>query len=240
MNRHQREANALKDVLSSYQHNAGNDVANKISEYETTIADYEVQTTMLKKNISDLHTQLHNTCDERQKVVDKAQNQISVYQRRLEQMNDRVEEAKTSATRESDSFKESKRHYQRQIAMLEEQLKDTQTGGEHFALRQKIARLERQLNCSSPDKTGSSPELQQRFELAVKRADHLQEQVDAMRKTNKRIQKTVEDLWAENTQLLKELNKTETRPERKSHSGRTRHKQDPEMSVPNIIGSADI
>ena len=52
---------------------------------------------MLKKNISDLHTQLHNTYDERQKVIEKAQSQISVYQRRLEQMNDRVEESKLSA-----------------------------------------------------------------------------------------------------------------------------------------------
>merc|ERR1712176_958215 len=123
MQRHQRETEALKDVLASYQNNADNDVAHKISEYETTIADYEVQVTMLKKNISDLHTQLHNTCDERQKVIEKAQ---------------------------------------------------TQTGGENFALRQKIARLERQLGNEklvSPDK-----DLQQRFELAVKRADHLQEQ----------------------------------------------------------------
>ena len=40
--RHQRETEALKDVLASYQNNADNDVAHKISEYETTIADYEV------------------------------------------------------------------------------------------------------------------------------------------------------------------------------------------------------
>ena len=46
---------------------------------------------------------------------------------------------------EAESFKDSKRQYLRQITLLEEQLKDTQTGGEHFALRQKIARLERQV-----------------------------------------------------------------------------------------------
>ena len=54
---------------------------------------------MLKKNISDLHTQLHNTCDERQKVIDKAQGQIATYQRRLDQMNDRVEEGKAAAAK---------------------------------------------------------------------------------------------------------------------------------------------
>ena len=42
MFRHQRETEALKDVLASYQNNTDNDVAHKISEYETTIADYEV------------------------------------------------------------------------------------------------------------------------------------------------------------------------------------------------------
>ena len=42
--RHQRETEALKDVLASYQNNADNDVAHKISEYETTFADYEVYT----------------------------------------------------------------------------------------------------------------------------------------------------------------------------------------------------
>ena len=54
---------------------------------------------MLKKNISDLHSQLHNTYDERQKVIEKAQGQIAVYQRRLDQMNSRVEDAKASASK---------------------------------------------------------------------------------------------------------------------------------------------
>ncbi|KAL5253893.1 hypothetical protein ACHWQZ_G013602 [Mnemiopsis leidyi] len=245
MQRHQRETEALKDVLASYQNNADNDVAHKISEYETTIADYEVQVTMLKKNISDLHTQLHNTCDERQKVIEKAQAQIAVYQRRLEQMSDRVEDAKSSASKEASSFKDSKRQYLRQIALLEDQLKEVQTGGENLALRQKVARLERQVGNEkliSPDK-----DLQQRFELAVKRADHLQEQVDTMRKTNKRVQKTVEDLWAENTQLLKDLNRSapSQSPSPKKREGSKRpqtktSKSKNRKDIPNVIGSADI
>ena len=131
--RYEREVSSLKDVLASLQSPADNDIAQKISEYETTVADYEVQVgyfiglnigsvnetslvffqllslitlpghikrlidktsafiyfalpppshvinnvliqvTMLKKNISDLHTRLHNTYDERQKVIEKAQ-----------------------------------------------------------------------------------------------------------------------------------------------------------------------
>ena len=46
LTRYQRETEALKDVLASYQNNADNDIAHKISEYETTIADYEVQVSL--------------------------------------------------------------------------------------------------------------------------------------------------------------------------------------------------
>ena len=72
-------------------------------------------------------------------------------------------------------------------------------------------------------------------------------QVDTMRKTNKRVQKTVEDLWAENTQLLKDLNRSgpgqpplakkremPKRPQSKTSKSKNRGE------IPNVIGSADI
>ena len=44
-----------------------------------------------------------------------------------------------------------------------------------------------------------------------------------MRKTNKRIQRTVEELWAENTDLLKDLNKNE--PGEKVHPNHSKTKK---------------
>ena len=45
--RYEREVSSLKDVLASLQSPADNDIAQKISEYETTVADYEVQVGIL-------------------------------------------------------------------------------------------------------------------------------------------------------------------------------------------------
>ena len=68
-----------------------------------------------------------------------------------------------------------------------------------------------------------------------------------MRKTNKRVQKTVEDLWAENTQLLKDLNRslpgqspsTKKRElPKRTQSKSSKHKN--RGDIPNVIGSADI
>ena len=68
-----------------------------------------------------------------------------------------------------------------------------------------------------------------------------------MRKTNKRVQKTVEDLWAENTQLLKDLNRSAPgqSPSLKKRDGQKRPQSKTSKSknrkeIPNVIGSADI
>ena len=67
--------------------------------------------------------------------------------------------------------------------------------------------------------------------------------VDMMRKTNKKMQKTVEELWEENTQLLKDLNKTKVGEEAGTSNSSSLTRKTREISdddALNAVGTADI
>ena len=61
--------------------------------------------------------------------------------------------------------------------------------------------------------------------------------MDTMRKTNKRIQKTVEELWAENTELLKDLSKNEGGGKDRPRYAKTHRQKNQDLQT---LGTSDI